>query len=194
MDKSACFRLGQFGRSKGLNGEVRFNLEVDDPSGYEDLDVLFLEEKGALVPYLIERLHLGDRGASVLKLAEVETQTDAAALSGRIAFLPLSALPTLGPAQFYYHEVIGFQIVDSVRGTIGPVSSVVEGPAQDLLIVDYQGTEVLIPIVEPLVGAIDRKNKVLHVSLPDGLIEIYTDQLKATPDDSEPDAADGDAD
>jgi 16S rRNA processing protein RimM len=45
--------------------------------------------------------------------------------------------------------------------------------AQDLLVMDYKGKEVLIPVISEIVLNADKEAKVLNVSLHDGLLEVY---------------------
>jgi 16S rRNA processing protein RimM len=46
-------------------------------------------------------------------------------------------------------------------------------PAQNLLALDYQNKEVLIPIIEHFVLKVDKEAKKIMVKLPDGLLDVY---------------------
>jgi 16S rRNA processing protein RimM len=63
--------------------------------------------------------------------------------------------------------------------------------AQDLIAMDYQGKEVLIPINSDIVRTVDRANQKLNVALPDGLLDIYMTDDKPETDKPE---IDGDLD
>ena len=52
-------------------------------------------------------------------------------------------LPTLRDDQFYYHEIIDYQVEDAVLGTLGTVKEVYSTGAQDVVIMLYKGHEVL---------------------------------------------------
>jgi 16S rRNA processing protein RimM len=45
--------------------------------------------------------------------------------------------------------------------------------ANPLLQLDYNGTEILIPIFEGLIEKVDRKKKELFIKAPEGLIDLY---------------------
>jgi 16S rRNA processing protein RimM len=172
MTKDDCFELGKITKTHGLKGEVILWLDVDFPEDYEDLESIFLEERGELVPYFIETYRLSGNRAIVL-FEDIDTFEKAEALINLQAFLPLEELAELDENQFYYHEIIGFQIIDKNLGSLGTVQIVHSMQAQDLLVMDYKGKEVLIPVIDEIILEADKTAKILNVNLPEGLLEVY---------------------
>jgi 16S rRNA processing protein RimM len=82
-------------------------------------------------------------------------------------------LPKLSGKQFYYHEIVGFTVVDTEKGELGPVTEVLEYPTQAILQVMKDKKEVLIPILEQVIQNVDRDTKVLTITAPEGLIDMY---------------------
>jgi 16S rRNA processing protein RimM len=89
------------------------------------------------------------------------------------AYLPLEILPELDQTSFYDHEVIGFSVFDAQKGAIGIVEDVIDMTANPLLQVNFNGTEILIPIFEGLIEKVVRKKKELYIKAPEGLIDLY---------------------
>ena len=172
MTKEDCFELGKITKTHGLKGEVILWLDVDFPEDYEDLESLFLEVKGELVPYFIESYRLSGNRA-IVHFEDVDSFEKAELMINLQAFLPLEELPELDSDQFYYHEIIGFQIVDKNLGNLGTVQTVHSMQAQDLLVMDYKGKEVLIPVIDEIILQAEKEQKILHVNLPEGLLEVY---------------------
>ncbi|MBB6004818.1 ribosome maturation factor RimM [Arcicella rosea] len=172
MTKEDCFELGKITKTHGLKGEVILWLDVDFPEDYEDLESLFLEVKGELVPYFIESYRLSGNRA-IVHFEDIDTFEKAEGMINLQAFLPLDELPELENDQFYYHEIIGYQIVDKNLGNLGTVQTVHSMQAQDLLVMDYKGKEVLIPVIDEIVLQAEKEQKILHVNLPEGLLEVY---------------------
>ena len=55
-------------------------------------------------------------------------------------------------------------VIDIDSGqSVGVVSGFYERPGQDILSVDSNGVEVLVPFVEPLVPLVDRNAREVHV-------------------------------
>lgn len=172
MTKDNCFELGKITKTHGLKGEVVLWLDVDFPEDYEDLESILLEERGELVPYFMESYRLSGNRA-IVKFEDIDTFEKAELMINLQAFLPLEDLPELDNNQFYYHEIIDYKVIDKNLGELGTVQTVHSMQAQDLLVMDYKGKEVLIPVISEIVLNADKVAKVLNVNLPDGLLEVY---------------------
>jgi 16S rRNA processing protein RimM len=187
MTKDDCFQLGHITKTHGLNGEVVFFLDVDDASEYEDLDSVLIEVRGELTPYFIESLSI-NRDRAIVALEDVDSLDEAKKLINCPVWLPLDNLEEItDPDRFYYHEIIGYRIIDENEGPLGTVTSVMAMPTQDLIAMQYRGQEMLIPINSAIVKTVDRETKTLNVDLPDGLLDVYLSDA-GLPDD----AVDGD--
>lgn len=172
MTKDDCYQLGKVVKTHGLKGELSIYLDVDVPDEYEELDSLLIERDGQLVPYFIADLNLQSQRA-IVKLEEVNDIAAASELVGCTIWLTLDNLPELDEDQFYYHEIVGYQVIDEEKGPLGLVASVASLPHQDLLVMDYQGHEVLIPITNDIVLSHDAEAETLTVRLPEGLLDVY---------------------
>ncbi|MCU0468550.1 MAG: ribosome maturation factor RimM [Arcicella sp.] len=172
MTKDNCFELGKITKTHGVRGEVILWLDVDFPEDYEDLESVFLDVKGELVPFFMETFRLSGNRA-IVQFEDIDTFEKAEGLINLQAYLPLEELPELDDDQFYYHEIIGFQVIDKNKGELGTVYTVHAMQAQDLLVMDYQGKEVLIPVIPEIVLNAEKDKKILNVNLPEGLLEVY---------------------
>ena len=171
MDKKDCFNLGKITKPFGLKGEVVFFLDVDEPADYASLDSVFVEVKSQLIPYFIKTIRINGNKATVL--FEDITREESLALVGSDLYLPLALLPKLTGKKFYFHEIIGFAVVDSEKGNVGTVASVIEYPAQPLFQIINNENEILIPVLDQLIDSVDRENRTIHVTAPAGLIDLY---------------------
>ena len=176
MTKETCFELGKITKTHGLKGEVVLWLDVDFPEDYEDLESVFLDVRGELIPHFIETYRQSGNRA-IVKFEDIDTFEKAETMINLQAFLPLDELPELEKDQFYYHEIIDYQVVDKNLGELGKVLTVHSMQAQDLMVMEYKGKEVLIPVISEIVLNADKEAKILNVNLPDGLLEVYLEEL-----------------
>ncbi|AKQ44643.1 ribosome maturation factor RimM [Rufibacter radiotolerans] len=174
MTLDACFQLGYIMKTHGTKGQVVAFFDVDFPEEYDELESVFLLINGKLVPFFIDDLNPQDRGRSIIRFEDVKTVADAEKLKGTAIYLPLNQLPELEEDQFYFHEVIGYTVVDEQLGELGTVSTFFDLPNQDLLAMDYQGHEVLIPVQDEIVLRTNKEERKIYVNLPEGLLEVYT--------------------
>ena len=178
--------LGYIVRTHGTNGNVVIFLDVDYPEDYEDLDAVYVEIRGELVPYFISNFNLQKQANAIVSFEDVNTIEKGQALVGSSLYLSLDELNELGEEEFYYHEIKGYTVVDETKGELGIVREVYSLNGQDLIAMDYQGNEILIPTSEEIVLRADKENKKLIVNLPEGLLEVYLDDpSKNTPDDAD---------
>ncbi len=176
MQQNDCVEIGYISKAHGIKGEVRAVLDVYDLSEYLKVKQLYLAKKGQpLQSYPVSRLrvHLPAKGEVILKMEGVNDRNEAEALKGNTIFFPEADLPALPEGHFYYFEVIGYQVVDVEEGPLGTIKDFADGNAQDILVMDYEGQEVLIPIAEEFVGAADHDNRTVEVNLPEGLLDLY---------------------
>lgn len=156
-----------------MDGGCQVYIDADDPGAYVDLESVFVEINGNLVPFFIEDIAFLSPKKAVFHFEEIDTFEQAQALVSSPIFLPLSELPKLADGKFYYHDVIGFKVVDQTLGELGVVDQFFTEGVQDLLQMVYKETEILIPVVDAIVLRADLNAKILHVNLPEGLLDIY---------------------
>jgi 16S rRNA processing protein RimM len=173
MNKDNCFQLGHIAKVHGLHGEVGIVLDVDYPDDYEDLKHVFVEQKSRLVPFFLEHFVVSHSNKVLAKFEDHDSIEDAEKLVGSALYLPLSQLETLQEDQYYYHELIGFEVIDDSLGKIGEVKVIYDLETQDLMGVDHKGKEVLIPIQDQIIQKVDKADKKVYCQLPAGLLEIY---------------------
>lgn len=152
-----------------------FHLDVDFPEDYEEMDSVFIEIKGELVPYFVEDINIQKQSRAIVQLEEIDTMEKAQSLVGSALYLPLDSLEELEDDQFYFHEIKDFKVIDQNLGLLGTVREVYSVSTQNLIALDYNGAEVLIPIVDTIVLKADREKNEVLVNLPEGLLEVYTE-------------------
>ena len=173
MTKEECFYLGRIVGKFSFKGEVLIKLDTDEPQAYTEMESVFIEYNENLVPFFIERSYLHKSTLLRAKFEDIETEEDAEDLIGAALYLPLNLLPKLPDDKFYFHEIIGFEVIDSNYGSVGIIVSINDSTAQALFEIEKDGKQVLIPMNDEFIEKVDKKNKKMHVITPEGLIELY---------------------
>ncbi len=166
------FYLGLITKTHGYDGKVVAFIDADDPSVYENMEMLFLNIHGMPVPYFIEERSLKNNKL-IIKFQDVTSEEHAADLVKKEIYLPLSALPKLSGNKFYYHEVKGYLVTDEAFGPVGRIVEILDYPAQAVMQVFHEGKEVLIPVNDAVILKLDRKNKTILIKAPEGLLDLY---------------------
>ena len=173
MEKSECYILGKITKTHALKGEATIFLDVDIPENYKKVKTIYLDLNHQLQAFPVERIRITGK-KSIIKLEGIDSIEDAEKIVNTEVYLPLSSLPRLKGKQFYYHDVIGFDVFDrNENRTIGSLRAIYESTGQDLFAVDADQKEILIPIVDSFIEQISFNDKRIELSLPEGLLDVY---------------------
>ena len=173
MQKDDCFYLGKIVKKHSFRGEVIVKLDTDEPELYGNLESVFVDLGNNLIPFFIEKSSLSKSTMLRLKFEGIDSEEDAESILRAGMYLPLDRLPKLSGDQFYYHEVIGFTVKDSSFGLVGTIKEINDASAQPIFIVDREGKDILIPMIDNFIKKIDREGKTINVDTPSGLIDLY---------------------
>ena len=172
MQKQDCFYLGTIVKKYSFKGELLVKLDTDNPKQFENLESVFVELHQKLIPFFIKKSSLHKSELLRIHFEDVDTEADADALLKKDLYLPLDLLPELDDDKFYYHEVIGFDVIDTNYGAVGKITSVIDHTAQPLFCVEKIGYEIFIPIIDEFIVKVDKPNKTITVTTPEGLLTI----------------------
>jgi len=169
------FYLGYLSEAHGILGEVKFFIDADNPNKYskkKQLHLLLPDQ--TILTKKVAGMRWQKNNCYILAFLDIKDRTQAEKLAGITVLLPIEDLPVLTEQnQFYYHEIIGKNLIDKNLGLVGVVKEVREMPAQDLIVFEKDNKEVLVPIVDSIVLGYDRTSHEVFLDLPEGLIDIY---------------------
>lgn len=165
--------LGKIIKPFAAKGALLVHLDVDTPEDYIEMESVFVLMNGQLIPFVIKDISLKHNNKAVISFPDIDSVDQASILAGCDLYQPVSMLKPLSDKQFYYHEVPGYEVHDDNHGFIGIVKEVLEYPHQAVLSISFKNKEILIPITDEIVTAIDRTKKQLLTHAPEGLIELY---------------------
>lgn len=174
MLKEDFYELGYIAKTHGTKGEVLGLIDADLPHHYKNLELVYLLQNGKPIPFFINKIKFSKPNQLFMLFEDVNHQEQAEELVGLQMVLPLKNLPPLPPGRFYYHELIGSQMIDRSSGPIGIIVSVLELPQQFVAAVIYQDHEVLVPLHDDFELNFDKTNQSLTINLPLGLLDVYT--------------------
>ena len=64
-------------------------------------------------------------------------------------------------------------MIDKKLGELGKIVTVYDLPNQPVASLNIEGKEVLFPLMKQFIVTVDREAGILHVDLPDGLLDVY---------------------
>jgi 16S rRNA processing protein RimM len=172
MTKEESFYIGYITKTKGLKGELQIFFEFDEYQEL-DLDVIFLELNGKMVPFFTSNHKLYDNKTGLFYFDDIDHIDKAQPLVKKKAYLPLNKKPERDEEEFFYTDLKGFIAIDETLGELGEIIDVNEYPQQFVATVLYKEKEILFPLNEDFIVEIDDEGHILTLDLPEGLLDIY---------------------
>lgn len=163
--------IGKIAATHGLQGDVVLTHILGKKGWLHKNDVLFLElNKESFIPFFVMNIKAEREDEYVLKLEDIETVEEAKKLIGKKVYAEETVLEKQkvdSPLLW-----IGFNLIDKQKGEIGKINDVMQTAHQWLASVNYNGKEVLIPLIQEMILDLNVRNKYIRMELPDGLLEI----------------------
>ena len=157
--------VGRVLRSHGVLGELRMEVLTDFPERLRKGTTVYLGNEHQ--PHRLAGIRAADH-ARLIRLENISDRNQADLLRGKEVFIEASRLPALPEDEYYFHQLIGMQVLDEAGGTVGTLEQILETGANDVYIVrTLAGEEVLLPAIESVILKVDIENRQMTVRLPD---------------------------
>jgi 16S rRNA processing protein RimM len=170
--KEDLFQIGQFTKPHGIKGELALATAYEELLDGGECPFLVCEMEGIPVPFHIESCRPKGRSGLLIKLEQIEDDISAKRFINRPVYVPRTARMDDMDENTTWSRFNGYMLEDERMGVIGRVTDVDETTINVLFTVDYLGKELLAPVAGELIRSVDRTNRRLVVSLPDGLLEM----------------------
>ena len=162
--------VGEIVSPFGRVGEVKVRLETDFPDRFARLKQVCLRwpaGKSALVDVEAARLH---KGQILLKVRGIDSIDDAETLRNAVVLIEPRNAVTLPDNEFYIHDLIGCEVVTSHGRVLGPLTSVLKNPANDVYVIGSGKSEILLPAVRDVVVEVNLDLRRITVNPTPGLL------------------------
>ena len=157
--------VGVVRRPYGQGGEVR----VDELSDYSQRFAPGAAISIAGDAFVISRSRRV-KDVRVLKLNGVDTREAAAALANQDIHVAAAELQPLPEGVYYHYDLIGMAVETADGVELGEVTEIVATGANDVIVIQGEGGEVLAPLIADVVKRVDTAARRLVIDPPPGLI------------------------
>ncbi|ATL47165.1 16S rRNA processing protein RimM [Chitinophaga caeni] len=167
------FSIGKLVAAYGVQGELILQHSLGKRTSLKGVEALFIEDRrDSFIPYFLTKAKAKDHSQTYVKLEGIDSREHAMKFLQKGVFLSEEDFKqhAAGDAPL---SLLGFLAVDEAKGELGTVEEVIELPHQVLAKVVIGGKEVLIPINEQTLVEVKKKQKLVQLKLPEGLIDLY---------------------
>jgi 16S rRNA processing protein RimM len=167
------FKIGKLVASTGLKGDLVLQHNLGKKTSLKGLEAIFIEEKkDSFIPYFVQGTKIKNDQETIIKLEGIDVVETARRLTPKEVWLEEEDFKKFA-AKSSAISLLGFTMINEGK-EIGDIIEVIEQPHQILCTVNINGKEALVPVHEDSLEKIDVKNRKVFVTLPDGLLEIYS--------------------
>ena len=167
------FYIGYIQKFRGLQGEVEL-LFTDDPFDRGTADYLVLNIDGINIPFFIEEYRFKNQDTAIIKFEDVDTEETAKKLVGAKVYYPTTHINNEDSEELSsLNALTGFTVYDENDNMIGTIDCVHDAINNPLLyIINADDEELVIPYHDDFLVNFDLKNRTIHLSLPEGILDI----------------------
>jgi len=167
----SAVRLGYVARPHGVRGGLRLALDNPDSTSLVTGGEIILDTGGERRTYTIAQVAPLGRGAVRLELEGVATRDAAAALRGTIAMIAIADLPPEKDDEFYNFRAIGCEVRTVEGESIGTVTDIFPTGSNDVMVVEKDSSEVLVPVIADVIKHLDFDHRVITIEAIAGLLD-----------------------
>lgn len=166
--------VGKITKPQGIRGEVKVFCMSGQPDNLRAYSHLVLvDEGGRQHDYTVTKCRV-QGNAAIAALAGVSDRNRAEELVGWQVWVAEDDLAPLADDEFYWHDVMGAEVVDRDGNSLGTLTSLMNTAGAELMVVRQKEEEVLIPYQSEFLVEIGPERIV--VDLPPGLLDINRKQ------------------
>ena len=173
LDKDNLTKIATVANIIGQNGNVAINLQLPDYD-FDNGEPVLVETDGYLVPFFIDSDSVFYTKKTIcLRFNTIFNGKAASCLVGKDIFALTDNLPEDedDDADLYF-EYIGFIAYDQNNNLLGEIMSIDDIPGNPLIVINNNDKELLVPVFSVEVIDCDLDNKVVKMSIPDGITSI----------------------
>ena len=164
-------KIGTIVSKHGYKGFIKISTSSFNFDKLPDIKHLFIDINNCFIPFRIDEIKSFSDNQLILKLSEVNTEKEAEDIIFKNVYIDSKSYEPIEEKSFFYNELVNFSVYSNSKkiGVIDNINTELPQPVFEVLI---KSNKVMIPIHEDLIDKIDKKNKIIHIDIPDGLIEI----------------------
>ena len=164
-------RVGRITGAHGLKGAIRFRPDNPDSDTLEQVARVFLESAGQAREFRLTGMTRLNATTLRITLEGVADVNAAESLKGALVMLATEDVPAAKPGEFYYYEAIGCEVFLTDGRRIGMIEEIFSTGAHDIWVVRDSEREVLVPVIEDVVKAMDFAARRVTIEAIPGLLD-----------------------
>lgn len=168
---SEAVTIGRLVKPQGRKGELLAVPLSDHPERFPSLTKVLVETAAGGVQEMKVTDCWPHKGRFVLKLEGIDSIEAALKLRGKSLGIAEDELQPLPAGSYYHHQLRGLRVQDGAGRLLGTVERVLETGGVPVLEIAGAGRELLLPLAQPFIAAVD---------VPGGTLTVVPEAIEDT--------------
>jgi len=160
-------RIGKIVNTHGIRGDIKVLPLTDDPSRFEELKVIYIDNENTEVE--IQKVWYS-KGFVMLKLKEFNNINDVIKFKNSYILIDEKNAVKLPNDTFFISQVIGLSVFCTDGNKLGEVIDVLQPGGNDVYVIKGDNKEYLIPAVKEFIKSVEIENKKMIIDPIEGMI------------------------
>ncbi|HHT77452.1 MAG TPA: 16S rRNA processing protein RimM [Clostridiaceae bacterium] len=173
--------IGKIVGVHGVRGEVKVQPLTDDPNRFSDVKKAMLLSPNEKVIREISVSKVRITENQLIVAVDLLTDRDEAKKwINHFVAVERSQAVELPEGRYFINDLIGLWVEDDERGKLGTIRDIISasGAGADVIVIARVGCkDLLVPYLKSIVYDVDTTLGVMRLRLPDGLFEIYQEDV-----------------
>ena len=170
MNNKNLVPIGSIVKHHGLKGDLKVFLYNEDSETLVSGITFWIKDNNKFVPFNLE-LTKGSKSNFLIKIKDLDNRESCAFLLKKEIYVSRSNFPDINEDEFYINDVIGFDVQNETGKAYGFLKDILLIASKEILLVEYQNKEIMIPNVEDFVKLFDFENKIVIINNLEQFIE-----------------------
>ena len=155
--------MGRVAGAQGIQGWVAIKTYTESVDSLAEYPQWWLgDDKLPWREMGVESFAVQSKGL-IAKFPGCNDRTAAEKFKGLLVAVPRSSLPQQNKDEYYWSDLIGLKVVNLVGAHLGTVASLMDTGANQVLCVQGENGEVLIPFIASAIKQVDLPGKIIQV-------------------------------
>jgi len=165
-------KAGKISKPYGLQGKVLLILIPEAGKHIEPDNPLFIQLDGQRVPFFVQEFDQLSGDQAIVKFEFIDSVEGARKLTSCEVYLDTAQKLLSQDSSGQLSDIIGYKAYDRDLGFLGRITDYIHHDMNPVLLIDYEGKELMVPAVNSFIQEIDHKGQNIHFILPEGLTSL----------------------
>ena len=161
--------IGKVVKPWGLKGAVRIYSYAESLESFLRVPELHVQGKDGPIVLPLEEVKEHNKGI-LLKFEGRDRIEDVEALIGLTLYMNKQELPRLEEGEYYWHELIGLEVLTDSGRPVGTLEKVMDTGNHDVYVVTKGEREILVPAIREVVRKVDVPGRQMIIHAVEGLL------------------------